>query len=127
MELSLLAAWVDVLGKLRQKAGIEFPPRELARKDFRVYARDRGTQPPIHHLLRELIGIATLKWKKRFDTGVLEKALAVASHILQKQIAERHARHALLPGLVDGIPECGFVVSVRARMRDADNPKLYPG
>ena len=38
MELSPLAAWIDVLGKLRQKAGIEFPPRELARKDFRVHA-----------------------------------------------------------------------------------------
>ena len=51
MELSPLAAWIDVLGKLRQKAGIEFPPRELARKDFRVHASDRGTKPPVHHLL----------------------------------------------------------------------------
>ncbi len=75
MELSPLAAWIDVLGKLRQKAGIEFPPRQLARKDFRVHARDRGTKPPVHHLLRELTCIATPKRKKRFDTGVLEKAV----------------------------------------------------
>ena len=44
MKLSPLAAGIDVLGKLPQKAGIEFPPREPARNDFRVQAGDRGTK-----------------------------------------------------------------------------------
>src|SRR5262249_35458736 len=94
VELAVLAARIEGCGQLAQQRSVELASGERAVDLTRVDACEARAKAPFDHLLGKLARGNVPHRKQRLDAGSRKLVFAIASDVLQKQIAERRMREA---------------------------------
>src|SRR5262249_29878082 len=95
MELALLAAGIGACRQLIEQSMVEAAAGEALRQLLEIDAGEIGLDPGIDHVARERIGRPLPKRKHRSDASAGKLLLAIAAHVLEKEIAEDHVRHTV--------------------------------
>src|SRR5262245_4051238 len=120
MKLTLLAAGVGARRQLLEQRMVEAPAGELLGQLLEIDASEISLHAGIDHLARQRIGRVPPERKHRRDAGRGQLLLAIAAHILEKEVAEDHLRDAGTLRVRQHPGHARFIDLVRARERDRD-------
>src|SRR5881409_1516106 len=95
MKLAFLPARVGARRQCCEQRMVETAAGELLRQLLEIDAGEISLDAGIDHVARERIGWPLPERKHRRNPGAVELLLAIAAHVLEKEIAEDHLRHAV--------------------------------
>src|SRR5215813_8831621 len=95
MKLALLPAGVGARRQRVEQRVVEAAAGELPRQLLEIDAGEIGLDAGINHVARERIGWPLPERKYRRYPSAVELLLAIAAHVVEKEIAEDHLRHAV--------------------------------
>src|SRR5437016_9149101 len=116
MKLAALAARIDCSRQVAQQRAVEFTAGE-ARVDLpSVDARKARPKASVHHLFGELVRRYSPHGKQRLEPRARKLLFAVATDILEKQIAKCRVRESVRAGIGDRGAHLRLIDIVRTRM-----------
>src|SRR5215510_5425165 len=118
MKLALLAARVGARRQCLEQRMVEAAAGELLRQLLEIDAGKISLDARVDHVARERIGRPLPERKHRRKASAVELLLAIAAHVLKKEIAEDHTRDAVGLRVSERCRHARLIHFVRAREWD---------
>jgi hypothetical protein len=127
VELAVLTARIDRRREIVQQRRVELAPHEGGREHPRVHAREPRAQAGIDHVGGQSRRLHPPEREKRLQSGARQPILAIAPHVVEEEVAERHVREAFADAAADDVHHGGFVFRVRTGVGQRHGPERQTG